>query len=73
VPSPIPGSGEIWVDFGALLRLGRFQIPASEQMQFTIPLPAAPSLRGVPITIQALTASAAAGFRFSTPVTPVLN
>jgi hypothetical protein len=73
VPSPIPGSGEIWVDFAAVLNLGRAVVPATETLQLALPLPLIASLRGVPITAQALTVSAAAGFRFSTPATPVLN
>ena len=71
--SPIPGSGDIWINFAAMLNLGRTQVPTSEQLQVTIPLPPVASIRGVPLTIQALTASATTGFRFSTPATAVLN
>jgi len=73
IASPIPGSGNIWVNFAAMLHVGAAQVPANEQRRATVPIPPVASIEGVPLTIQALTASATTGFRFSTPATAVLN
>ena len=73
VAPPVASWGAIWVDFRALLVLGRFQVPASETVGLSFTLPPIAALQGIPISFQALTLSAAAGFRFSTPATVVLN
>jgi hypothetical protein len=61
------------VDLTLKIRLGRAIVPPSEVPGLAIPLSRVASLRGVPATAQALTASAVAGFRFSgTPATSAL-
>lgn len=73
IPGFWPNSGEAWIQFGALGVLGRFTIPASDQVSVSVPIPNAAFLQGFPLTFQALTVSLQNGFRFSTPATPVLN
>lgn len=72
VPSPIPGTGELWIDFPTWIVLGRFRVPPSERISLRLALPPLPGLRGVPIRVQGV-AGTAAGFRFCTPATVVLD
>ena len=73
LPGFWPNSGMIWIRFNALAVLGRFQIPAGDQVDLSLPIPDHPVFQGFPLTFQALTVSLQNGWRFSAPVTPVLN
>ena len=69
---PIPDSGTVWIDPRTLIVLARVSIGASERVSITVPVPNIPALRGLPINLQALIASAQV-IRFSTPATVVLD
>lgn len=70
--SPLPDTGEGWLDLPTLIVLGHFQVPQSEKVALTIPIPSAAGLVGLPVVAQAL-AGSAQKYRLSTPVTVVLD
>jgi hypothetical protein len=61
------------VNFGAVVVLGTFAVPATEHVALSFPLPNDPIVQGLPLTFQAFTPTPGVGFQFSTPVTPVMN
>lgn len=69
---PWPGAGSLWVDPTAMLVLGRFAVPVTETVHLSFGVPPVPSLAGLAIVVQAITASAAR-LRASTPATVVLD